>query len=112
MARVEVCYYVINPPTGLVGGLLKSQKFATSIGALWNYGEAKDTNECLVTGLYVTTSSTSNVATLEDTCLMIVMADNLYAVQLCFSLNLLRVYYRRILKYNSNFGSWQEFQKK
>ena len=92
----------------VVGGLLKTQKFATSIGALWSFNETTDANKCLETGIYVTNSSTSNAPTLEDTCLMITMADAVYAVQLSFSLNLLKVYFRRILKYNSNFGSWKE----
>ena len=91
-----------------VGELLKTQKFATSIGALWSFKETTDANKCLETGIYVTNSSTSNAPTIEDTCLMITMADAVYAVQLCFSLNLLKVYFRRILKYNNNFGYWKE----
>lgn len=91
----------------VVGGLLKNKTFAESIGGLWNNNEIYDLNDSLTTGLYVAKANneTDNSPS-QDSCLVAVLSDANYSMQLAVTLNLDNIYFRRIVKYTQRYGEW------
>lgn len=91
----------------VVGGLLKNKTFAESIGGLWNNNEVYDLNDSLTTGLYVARANneTDNSPS-QDSCLVAVLSDANYSMQLAVTLNLDNIYFRRIVKYTQRYGKW------
>ena len=91
----------------VVGELLKNKTFAESIGGLWNNNEIYDLNDSLTTGLYVAKANneTDNSPS-QDSCLVAVLSDANYSMQLAVTLNLDNIYFRRIVKYTQRYGEW------
>lgn len=89
-----------------VGGLLRNKEFALSIGSLWDYGTSGDLNDSTDTGLYVGEIDKTDNIPARDTFLVVVFANNIYAIQKAYALNSNEVYQRRILKYLNKFYEW------
>ena len=94
----------------VVGGLLGTQKFATSIGALWNFKEIldNDLNNALTTGLYVVGLGICTNTPTEDACYLEVVSNGTYAIQKLFALNSNSVWSRRILIYLGQYNEWSK----
>ena len=89
-----------------VGGLLRNKEFALSIGSLWDYGTYGDLNDSTDTGLYVGEIDKTDNIPARDTFLVVVFANNIYAIQIAYALNSNEVYQRRILKYLNKIYDW------
>ena len=89
-----------------VGGLLGNKEFALSIGSLWDYGTYGDLNDSTDTGLYVGEIDKTDNIPARDTFLVVVFANNIYAIQIAYALNSNEVYQRRILKYLNKIYDW------
>lgn len=93
---------------GVVGALLKNKDFALSIGSFWDFGTIYDLNDARSSGHYVgEVGKTANLP-INDTCLVVVNANNIYAIQTVYALNSDAVYKRRILKYIDKIYDWQK----
>ena len=90
----------------VVGGLLRNKEFALSIGSLWDYGKSGDLNGSTDTGLYVGEFEKTDNIPARDTLLVVVFANDNYAIQIAYALNSNEVYQRRILKYLNKFYGW------
>ena len=91
-----------------MGERLKNKDFALSIGSFWDIGTIDDLNNARDSGHYVgETDKTANLP-IEDTCLVVVNANSIYAIQTAYALNSDAVYKRRILKYLDKIYDWQK----